>query len=76
MKTRMVEEHGFLFPYVVCGGCDEVVRGGEKAVMVRKELGGDVEGGAFHEGCVSKAEGCLTRPLHEWLTNLVHNSCI
>jgi hypothetical protein len=78
MKFRMLEEvergRNVLCPYVVCEGCDQVVRAGEVAIVIRdfEQMKGDVEVKAFHQKCDSG--GGWWRPLGEWLSQTMVNS--
>lgn len=78
MMVRVVEQDGLLCPFVVCGGCDEVIRVGQAAIVFRNRVRGNVEDEAFHEGvCAAEPKAGVIkqwRSLNDWLTQLHNNS--
>jgi len=75
MKIRVVDIEGKLRPFVICEGCDEVIRAGRDAIVVRERVRGDVVDAAYHEGvCVQGVSFNQWTALGEWLSRIQNNS--
>ena len=81
MKIRVIQESvngtSTLCPYVVCEGCDETIRSGQEAIVVRDKVRGNVEDCVYHEGvCAIDVKGGIKQwgSLKEWLSQIQTNS--
>jgi hypothetical protein len=77
VKIRVVEEDvngaNLLCPYVVCEGCDGVIKVGEDAIVLRQGMLGDVQDTAYHSGRCDPG-GSFWRPLKDWIDQVRMNS--